>query len=449
MPHSGTDLAAQQARAHFAAPVDFSWYGGTTAPGYSVLSPWVMSALGVALTGVVAAVLGAVLLAGFLGTVPASLLGATFVVADVASGRVTFALGLVVGLAAVRWRSGALAVLTALVSPVAAVFVAVAGAVLVLHRLPRGGRLVLGALVPTGLIGWLLGDGGVQPFPWRSALLTLAVLLAVGVLTNEPLVRTACGLLVVAVVVLALSSDPFGSNVQRLPLLLAGPVLLAMSRWRLMPLGLVGCLVWQLAPLQGDLSVARIPMAAVTAELRSLGSVRAEVVAPRDHADVTTGLLLARGWARQVDVGRNPLFYKGTLTAPAYVAWLHDNAVDHVALPRHGSLDIGATREAALLRTPIKGVSQVWHDADWTVWRVDGAQPLVPGLVSASRRGLVVAPLPAAAAAPGGRRVVRIHWNHWLSLEGEGCIEPDGRWVSLTATERVTITSSWHPRGHC
>ncbi len=441
-PHSGTDLAAQEARTHFAWPVDLSWYGGTTAPGYSVLSPWVLSLLGVALSGVVAAVLGAVLLGGFLRTVPAALLGALFVVADVASGRVTFALGLVVALAAVRWRSGSLAVLTALVSPVAAAFLGLVGLVLWLHRRPRGPRLVWGSLAPTALLAWLFGDGGVQPFPLRSALLTLLVLLTVVVLTQDPLVRTGAALLLLLTIVLALSSDPFGSNVQRFPLLLAGPVLLATSRRRLVPLALVGCLVWQLAPLQGDLSVSRLPMAAVTAELRSLGSVRAEVVAPRDHADVTTGLLLARGWARQVDVARNPLFYKGSLTAANYLAWLRDNAVDHVALPRHGSLDLGATREAALLAKPLEGLTRVWQDDDWTVWRVDAGPPIVDGLVSASRQGLVVGPGPA-------ERVVRIRWNRWLSLTGKGCIEPYGRWLRLKATGAVTITSSWLPKNHC
>ena len=67
IPLSGTDLAAQLARADFArshpfTPVDFSWYEGVHPFGYSVLSPWLMALLGVGPCNVLAAVLGAVLL---------------------------------------------------------------------------------------------------------------------------------------------------------------------------------------------------------------------------------------------------------------------------------------------------------------------------------------------------------------------------------------------------
>ena len=42
---------------------------------------------------------------------------------------------------------------------------------------------------------------------------------------------------------------------------------------------------------------------------------------------------LARGWLRQLDTGRNPIFYKGELNPVTYASWLTENAVRYVALP--------------------------------------------------------------------------------------------------------------------
>src|SRR5688572_31748854 len=67
-PPLGTDLSAQQARADFFAaagltPVDLRWYGGTVQYGYSLVTPFVMTALGTRVTGVLAAVIATLALA--------------------------------------------------------------------------------------------------------------------------------------------------------------------------------------------------------------------------------------------------------------------------------------------------------------------------------------------------------------------------------------------------
>jgi len=67
-PATGTDLTAQQARAAFAAAhpgaaVDFRWYGGVLPAAYSVTAPYVEAVLGARLTGILAAMLAAPLLA--------------------------------------------------------------------------------------------------------------------------------------------------------------------------------------------------------------------------------------------------------------------------------------------------------------------------------------------------------------------------------------------------
>src|SRR3954469_16920589 len=67
-PATGTDLSAQQARAAFAAAhpgaaVDLRWYGGVLPAAYSVTAPYVEAVVGARLTGILAAVVAAPLLA--------------------------------------------------------------------------------------------------------------------------------------------------------------------------------------------------------------------------------------------------------------------------------------------------------------------------------------------------------------------------------------------------
>src|SRR5207237_6475015 len=87
---------------------------------------------------------------------------------------------------------------------------------------------------------------------------------------------------------------------------------------------------------------------------------------------------LARGWERQVDIGVNRLFYEDDLSAADYRAWLVDNAVDYVALP-DTELDDAAVAEGALLSAGVPGLTPMWRDDHWRLWRVDGSKPIVEG----------------------------------------------------------------------
>jgi hypothetical protein len=465
---SGTDLAAQLARASFAraaplTPVDLSWYGGVHPFGYSLLSPWVMDVLGVGLSGLVAAVAGAVLLARLLREserpLLAGLAGAVFLVADVASGRTTFALGAVAALGALvvlprqRWAA-VLAVLTALLSPVAAAFLGFAAALLVLHRRPGGWTLGIAATVPVLTLAVLFPGGGTQPFTTRSGVHAVIVALVVAAVTSSPVVRTGALLYALAVVVLLNHADPFGSNILRLGLLVAAPVVLATARRpALVVLAAVAlCVWWQAPPTQGDLQARPSGgYAALTAQLRAVGSRRVEVVAPRDHREswlVAEHVPLARGWARQVDVARNPLFYDHTLTAATFRRWLLDHGVDSVAVPRHGSLDMAAKAEAALVAKGVEGLAEVWRDDAWTLYRVVGARPLAAApaeVVSSSRTALVV----RSGAAADVR--IAVHWSRWLTVDGPGCVSRDGDQVRLRfrAAGTLRLSSSLLPGGHC
>jgi hypothetical protein len=464
-PDSGTDVAAQLARASFAreapfTPVDLSWYGGVHPFGYSVLSPWLMALLGVQLTGVLAAVVGSVLWARLVRDctrpMAASLAGAFFLAMNVVSGRTTFALGAAAALGALvalprRPRAASLAVLTALLSPVAAAFLGLAAAVLVLHRRVGGWTLGVAASLPVVVLAALFPGGGVQPYSGSSARTAFITALVVAAVVSNPLVRTGALLYGAAVLLLLVHDNVFGSNILRLGLLLAAPLLLVSTRRPavLLP-ALAVALVWQAGPPVGDLHAEHAPpMGALRAELVALGAQRVEVVAPRDHGEagyVAQRVPLARGWARQQDTVLNPLFYDGGLTATRYLAWLHERAVDHVAVPRTARLDFGGEREGRLLRAGrVEGLEPVWHDDDWVVYAVADPVPVVVGIRAATRTELR---LDATAA---GTLAVHLRWSRWLSVSGPACLERDGDGVRLrvSAPGAVTVTSSLRPRQHC
>lgn len=473
LPDKGTDLAAQLARASFAreapfTPVDLSWYGGVHAWGYSLVAPWVMALLGVAVSSVLAAALGAALLGALLRDTrrpwSGALLGAAFSYADIASGRTTFALGAAAALGALlvlprRVPAVLLAVLSALLSPVAAAFLGLAAAVLVLHRRPGGWPMGVAAAAPVVALAWLFPSGGTQPYDPVSSLPAAAAGVALAALTASPLLRTGGLLYAVTSLALVAVPGPFGSNVLRLGLLLAGPLLLATGvadRRHLAPV-VASFVWWQVQPTWSDLRAKAPPdFASLTSTLRALDARRVEVVPPRDHGEaayVAPHVPLARGWSRQVDARVNPLFYRpeGVPIDPVeYRSWLDDRGVDHVAVPAPGYRVDRAGREEALVvgSGRVFGLRRVHRDSDWWVYEVRASRSLVPGaaLLSTSRTTWVV-----RSSGPAGLTPVGLRWSRWLSVEGPACVQKQGAGVLLrfTGSGEVRLTSSLLRRGHC
>lgn len=133
---------------------------------------------------------------------------------------------------------------------------------------------------------------------------------------------------------------------------------------------------------------------------------------------------LARGWNRQADLERNPLFYDGTLTAEGYRAWLDRWAVHYVVLPADKP-DSGGEAEAELLRGGLPYLSQVWGDENWRLLRVDAPTSLVSGPAQVVRAG--ADQLVVEVSAPG-RVLVRIPHSPWLGLvDGAGKPVPPPR----------------------
>ena len=78
-------------------------------------------------------------------------------------------------------------------------------------------------------------------------------------------------------------------------------------------------------------------LARLEAERARRGPFRLEVPFTENHWEarwIAPRVPLARGWQRQLDVERNPLFYDGRLTPGRLRRWLQDEAVAFVAVPR-------------------------------------------------------------------------------------------------------------------
>ncbi|MDP9240126.1 MAG: hypothetical protein M3O55_05720, partial [Actinomycetota bacterium] len=227
-PVAGTDLSAQVARADFVRlyglrPVDYGWYGGVFPYGYSLLTGPLDAVVGARLVGAIAVVVGAVAFTDLLTRTRVrrpllgGLLGAVSLFFNVVSGRITFAVGLAFGLVALavlgrglaagmRRTAGVafLALLTAAASPVAGVFVVIAGAALIIAGRRRDGALLIGGAIGPLLVAALVfSDGGVSPFSAQQARIFVVLAVAVAVLVPARYRAVQVGAALTAVAVLA------------------------------------------------------------------------------------------------------------------------------------------------------------------------------------------------------------------------------------------------------
>jgi hypothetical protein len=182
---------------------------------------------------------------------------------------------------------------------------------------------------------------------------------------------------------------PMGGNAARLGPLLAGPLLAGVlweDRRRTLLLLTPLLLYWQLvtpirdySSISGDPSVKASYYAPVLDELRSLSHGRptiVEVPLTKAHWEAAylaghDGIELARGWERQLDTHYAALFYRPTLSAAAYRAWLSQNKVQYVALP-DAPLDKAGSLEGALIAHGLPYLRELWRSQHWRVYRVMG-----------------------------------------------------------------------------
>jgi hypothetical protein len=470
---SSADLAAQTFRSDLFADHGFLlwndyWYSGHYLPAYSVLFPPLGAALGPRVVGALSAVAAAALFGAlarhrfgsrarlgilWFGAATASLLIA---------GQLTFALGVAVGLGALlalqRGRpvlSVTLGVLTGCASPVAALFLALAGVAVALGAGWRAGlALAAATLVPVAALALAFPTAGYFPFV-ATAFLPVP-LFAVAALTllpaEERSLRIGVILYTVLCLGLALAHTQVGANAARLGSLFGGPVLaLGLAGRRPVALALLALplIYWQwAAPVRdlthaaGDPSVEASYHAPLLAELeRRTGGAPTRIEIPptqnRWEADfVPPRFAIARGWLRQLESDDFDLFTGDNLTPAAYREWLDQRGVSYVALP-DAEPDYLAEDEVALIRGGPRYLRLVWEDSHWRLYAVRGT----PGLVSRD----------ADPSSPAGQRarltdvgasgftlstdepgafLVRLHQNRYWTIEsGRACVGRRGDWT--------------------
>jgi hypothetical protein len=487
------DLAASDFRAHLFDDHGFTlwnpnWYGGHYTLTYSVLGPPLTALFGSVTVEIAATLASALLFAhvalrhfgpgAWLGVAWFGLAAATLVL----HGQVTFALGTAIGLGAVAALqagrpavAAALALLTGLASPVAGLFLALAGTASALADRRRDALVTAAAAVaPVVLLAATFPEDGRQIYHASELFLLVGAAATVaafakGAIRTGALLYAALGIAAYAV------HSPLGNNVLRLAALFGGPLLACVLTERRLPRVAIAAAALILAvfafgqwrPAVNDVKkVANDPAteasyyAPLNAFLdRKPGSYRVEIPFTRAHwetAFVAPRVPLARGWERQTDRRYNAIFYTpGALTPRAYVAWLRDNAVRYVALA-DVPLDRSAIAEAALLRRHVPGLRPVWHDAHWQVWEVRRTKPMVSG---AAR---MTALDPSSFTVRAGRRgvaLVRLHYTPYWSLpRGAGCVSvARGGWTrlwlrgpgSVTVSARVSLAGFLGDHARC
>ncbi|WP_443051555.1 MFS transporter [Streptomyces sp. NBC_00234] len=465
--NSGGDIAAQDAWAEFVGrhpgtAYNLAWYGGMHPVSYSVVSPYLMSVLGVRTTMMIVGTVSAALTALILVRVRAvrnplacSMAGVFAYLCNALSGRVTFGLGMMFALGAVaavfcwphRWRyrrwakaavAAPLAGLATAGSPVAGLFLGVVAAALFLNkRRPGAYALGLAPVAVVALSSWLFPFSGTQPMSLGTLSLpfVFAILVFVLVPWDWRTVRTAAAVYGVGTLLTYVVDSQIGSNVSRMAMLFAGVVLLAAlpytaprsRRWYALVLAFVGMNFWigfkgvdDIVRTAPDASWTR-ELAPLVHQLQRVGAERGrvEVVPPSSHREASafpSYVNLARGWNRQADMKRNPLFYDDTLNAVNYRNWLDRWAVHYVVLPEGSPDSSGAVQEAALVGKGLPYLKEIWGDANWRLYRVVDPAPMADPPATVERAEADELTIRVEKA---GRVLIRVPYSRWLAVVDE------------------------------
>jgi hypothetical protein len=475
------DLAAHLLRAKLFSSEGFGlwnnwWYGGHHVPGYSVLFPPIAAAL----TPQVAAGLAACASAAVFEMLARdefgedAWLGALWFGAGTATnlftGRLTFAFGLLPAIASAlalsrgrTWTAVALGVLTALASPVAALFAALAAAAFAIGRCASERRItaalpgvavIAGSLVPVGLLSVAFPEGGSEPFTWATLSPIPAICLVALLVIPKRQATLIAGVVLYALGCIAAFkvATPVGSNAARLGPLMAGP-LAALLLYRRHTAWLCAVALpllyfqWQ-APIRDVRTSAGDPSVEASYYQPLLNYLdaqrgppfRVEIPFTRFHweaYEVAPRFPLARGWERQLDIKYNSLFYDHTLTPATYDAWLHRLAVRFVAVS-DADLDYSAHRETAMIDRGLPYLRLVFESRHWHVYAVRNPAPIAQG--AASLGSLGPNSLTLYASRPGAV-ALRVRFTPYWSLgKGSGCVVDDNGFTTLRLRRAGPVT---------
>jgi hypothetical protein len=372
-----------------------------------------------------------------------------------------------------RGRLAALgAALTVGFSPLAFVFLClVVGSYVVARRqiARRHVWFAAGLALAAGIEALVLflfpADAGVYPFHWIDfcgvlLVSALGVLVARHARGGAPLVAFYA-LWGLGSVVLYLVPSPLGDNWTRLsafvfPVMLLTASLAGFRPRRLVAFALAAAFVYNIVPyillvpsrFGNETQHASFWRPAIGfLRAHDKPGFRVEVVPTAEHWEAywipRSGLALARGWYRQLDVADNPTLYKKPLGAGPYRSWLRSNAVRYVALSTTAPLDWeGGPQEARVVRSASAGLNVVFRSANWTIYELPQATPLLTGpaqpVVTDFGHTVIRGRVFAA-----GHYLLRAHYNPYWRLKGAGCVAP-GRnkmtLLDLPRAERFSLT---------
>ena len=474
------DIAAHLLRAKLFSAEGFGlwnnwWYGGHNTPGYSVLFPAFSALLTPQLAAAIAATGSATvfeLLArrrfGPDAWVGAVWFGAATAI-DLYTGRLAFAFGLLPALGTALalqrrrpWLACGLAVLTALSSPVAALFAALAGAAYAfgsymgerqLTAAVPGLAVAAAAMAPVLALAVAFPEGGSEPFTWPVLwpILVIAAVAVVALPRSDWTLRIGVVMYALGCLAAYAVTSPVGSNAARLGPLLAGP-LAALLWWRRRTALLIAVALplvyiqWQ-APYRDVSRSANDPSASANyyqpllAFLGRQGGPPFRVEIPftgfhREAFEVAPRFPLARGWERQLDIKYNHLFYDGTLTPATYNAWLHQLAVRFVAVS-DANLDYSAPKETELIDHGLPYLQLVARLTHWRVYAVSDPTPIVTGPATLQAFGPNSLTMQAQRV---GTLLARVRFSpYWALGEGSGCVAPAGDFTSVTVRKPGTV----------
>ena len=447
-----------------------AWYSGFHLPGYSLVYPPLASIFGMRLVAAVAAVVAAGLFAAIV--MPrygdraklAIFLFGLGTATSLFSGRLTFAVGVAFGLAAVlaldRDRpvlAGVLAGLTSFASPVAGLFAAFAGGVeFVLGRRRDGIALAGPALAGIIVISLGFPNGGMEPFAantfWLISIATLLVLFLAP--PDERTIRIGALLYLVMCTVLAVFDTPIGGNATRLGALFAAPLFALATVGRrstaVVAVALVPLLYWQwvapvrdLADAVGEPSVEEGYYDPLLEEIDRVAPdepFRVQIPPTRNRWEavyVAAEYPLARGWMRQLESDDFDLFEHGNLDADGYREWLDDRGVALIAVSRNAEPDYLSNDEIDLIDSGLPYLHQVWSNDDWDLYEIDDPAPLADPPATLTDLGddsfNIEVPRP-------GEYLVRVRFSpYWEVDGGRACVDEEGEWTRVTAGEAGTF----------
>jgi hypothetical protein len=439
---------------------DTFWYvGHYPLASYSLLYYFPAALVGNELLAVLAVIAAAALFASVVErrwrerARPAALAFAVVAAGPLFTGTYPYAVGLATLLGALAalqrgrtWLAILLSAATLGASPLAFLFLCIVLAAIFLlrRRLDRRSLAVGGAVVGLGLFqGALLllfPLDGRYPFFRVSELLVVVALagLACALAWRVPegrVVGIVFALWALASAIAFVVTSPIGENVTRLRGVVLPLVLLAagLARWRpraLAALATAGALAYTLVPY-----LAVIPhrtdgrpakkafWAPALAFLRAHAdpNSRVEVVPTVDHWEAywipRSGLPLARGWYRQLDIAQNPLFYREPLEAAAYREWLRSRGIRYVLLPDTGLGRMGEEREAELLRTGAAGLTAVFRSPTGTIYELERPTPILSG-PGPARLTLLDHERVVGEVGGRGRYRLAVRWTPWWRVEG-------------------------------